>query len=146
MILPKKLPYGVVIAPRRASLSYWSAVVGVVFLPLLCSHLLNFILNARGEVTYSYWAALPMSFALPFIGGTPSPCCRLPSPADRLQKNTPARAFFIYSPSQGYRLLLVPISLNTYLANHEFTSYRSFAAVSVCFASILYPHRSLFRL
>lgn len=43
-------------------------------------------------------------------------------------------------------LLLAPTSLNTYLANHKFTHYRSFVVASGCSASILYPHRSRLRL
>lgn len=44
----QKLFYGVVIVPRRASFSNWSGVVGVVFLLLHCSHLLNFIFECAG--------------------------------------------------------------------------------------------------
>ena len=121
----------------------------------------NLFLCLLGKWTYSYPAALPMSPASPFIGGTPCPAAACPLPADRLQKNTPARAFFICSPSpvSGFRsprpaphtpprfppaaaLLLAAISLNTYLANRKFTHYRSFATSSGYSASILYPHLS----
>lgn len=59
----------------------------------------NLFLCSLGEWTYSYPAALPMSPALPFIGGTPSPCCLLSSPGRPPQKKYPRASFFIYSPS-----------------------------------------------
>lgn len=52
----------------------------------------NLFLCSLGEWTYSYPAALPMSPALPFIGGTPLPL--LPPVLSRqtaAKKNTPAR-------------------------------------------------------
>lgn len=51
----------------------------------------NLFLCSLGEWTYSYPAALPMSPASPFIGGTPCPAAACPLPADRRKKNTPAR-------------------------------------------------------
>ena len=109
-----------------------------------------------------------------YRGGTPCPAAACPSPADR-HKKYPRPYFFICGPSPGsaccrprpaphaphrsaphrFRsapfppaaaLLLATISLNTYLANNKFTSYRSFAAASGCSASIFYPHRSRLRL
>lgn len=121
----------------------------------------NLFLCSLGEWTYSYPAALPMSPALPFIGGTPSPCCLLSSPGRPPQKKIPPRVLLHLQPVPGFRLLVPPsfapfppaaalplatISLNTYLANNEITYYRSFAAASGCSASILYPHRSPLRL
>lgn len=129
----------------------------------------NLFLCSLGEWTYSYRAVLPMSPASPFIGGHPLPCCRLPSPGRPPQKNTPVRPSSsaarprvppAVDPTRLHMrrtvprrtvppaaaLLLAAISLNTYLANHKFTYYRSFVAVSGYSASILYPHRSRLRL
>ena len=129
----------------------------------------NLFLCSLGEWTYSYRAVLPMSPALPFIGGTPCPAAACPLPADRHKKNTPARPSSstarprfppAVDPARLHMLRTVPrravppaaalllatVSLNTYLANNKFTSYRSFAAASGCSASILYPHRSQLRL
>lgn len=110
----------------------------------------------------------------PLHRGHPLPCCRLPSPGRPPQKNTPARpssstARPRFPPAvdparlhtrrtvplrtvplrtvpPSAALLLATISLNTYLANHKITHYRSFAAVSGYYASILYQHRSPLRL
>lgn len=79
-----------------------------------------------------------------------SACCR-PRPAT----HAPHRSAPYRSAPHRFRsapfpppaaLLLAAISLNTYLANHEFTYYRSFVAASGYSASILYPHRSRLRL
>lgn len=158
----QKLFYGVVIVPRRASFSNWSAVVGVVFLPLHCSHLLNFIFECAGGTNIfvlghaSYEPRPPLH-----RGGYPLPCCRLPSPGRPPQKKILPPVLLHLQPVPGFRLLVPPssapfppaaalllatISLNTYLANNEITHYRSFAAASGCSASILYPHRSRLRL
>lgn len=131
----------------------------------------NLFLCSLGEWTYSYRAALPMSPASPFIGGTPP--ALLPPALFRqtATKKYPRPSFFICSPSPVFAccrfcpapsappgsacsapfpaaaaLPLVTISLNTYLAKHKFTHYRSFATASGYSASILYPHRSPLRL
>lgn len=44
----QKFFYSVTIVPCRPLFSYWSGVVGVVFLLLHCSHLLNFIFECAG--------------------------------------------------------------------------------------------------
>ena len=49
----------------------------------------NLFLCSLGEWTYSYPAALPMSPASPFIGGTPCPAAACPLPADRRKKTPP---------------------------------------------------------
>lgn len=142
----QKLFYGVVIVPRRASFSNWSAVVGVVFLPLHCSHLLNFIFECAGgtnifvlgRATYEPRTSL-------YRGYPPYPAAACPLSAD-CRKKTPPPVLLHLQPVPGFRLLLATISLNTYLANHKITYYRSFAAASGCSASILYPHRSPLRL
>ena len=57
----------------------------------ICGRRENLFLCSLGEWTYSYPAALPMSPASTFIGGTPCPAAACPLPADRHKKNTPAR-------------------------------------------------------
>lgn len=121
----------------------------------------NLFLCSLGEWTYSYPAALPMSPALPFIGGTPLPLLPPVLSRQTAAKKIPPRVLLHLQPVPGFRLLVPPsfapfppaaalplatISLNTYLANREITYYRSFAAASGCSASILYPHRSRLRL
>lgn len=142
----QKLFYGVVIVPRRASFSNWSAVVGVVFLPLHCSHLLNFIFECAGGTNIFVLGRATYEPRTPLYRGYPLPCCRLPFPGRPPTKKISPRVLLYMKPVPGFRLLPVTVSLNTYLANNEITYYRSFAAASVCSASIFYPHRSLFRL
>ena len=129
----------------------------------------NLFLCSLGEWTYSYRAALPMSPALPFIGGPP-PALLPPSLSRQTAaKKYPRPGLLHLQPVPGFRflqapsgstcstpfpprfppaaaLLLATISLNTYLANRKFTRYRSFATASGYSASILYPHLSPLRL
>ena len=115
-----------------------------------------------GHATYE--PRLPLHRGYP-----PLPCCRLPFPGRPPTKNTTARPSLSTARTRfppavdparlhmrrtvprrtvppAAALLLATISLNTYLANHEFTYYRSFVVVSGYSASILYPHRSRLRL
>lgn len=125
----------------------------------------NLFLCSLGEWTYSYRAALPMSPASPFIGGTPPTLLPPALFQQTAAKKTPPPVLLHPQPVPGFRFLQAPsgsacsapfppaaapflatISLNTYLVNFKFTHYRSFAAVFGYSASILYPHRSRLRL
>ena len=121
----------------------------------------NLFLCSPGEWTYSYRAVLPMSHALPFIGGHTLPLLP-PAISQQTAKKIPPPGLLYLQTVPGFRLLKIPpgsapfppaaalllaaISLNTYLAKNEITYYRSFAVVSGYYASILYPHRSRLRL
>lgn len=142
----QKLFYGVVIVPRRTSFSNWSAVVGVVFLPLHCSHLLNFIFECAGGTNIFVLGRATYEPRPPLHRGAPP--ALLPPALSRQTgyKKYPRPGLLYLQPVPGFRLLLVPISLNTYLANNEITYYRYFAVASGCSASILYLHRSRPRL
>nr|DAG89125.1 MAG TPA: hypothetical protein [Ackermannviridae sp.] len=87
----QKFFYGVVIVPRRASFSNWSAVVGVVFLPLHCSHLLNFIFECAGGTNiFVLGRALRTPPGRPHRGGYPHPLpCRAPGSESTAKKNRP---------------------------------------------------------
>lgn len=149
----QKLFYGVVIVPRRASFSNWSGVVGVVFLLLHCSHLLNFIFECAGGTNiFVLGRALRTPPGRPHRGIPPAPYPADLRPGFLPIKKIDPRPFLDAESRRLSRFSAFltperqPISLNTYLANIHFTLHRSFVFSSGCSATFFYPRQSLSRL
>lgn len=130
----QKLFYGVVIVPRRASFSNWSGVVGVVFLPLHCSHLLNFIFECAGGTNiFVLGRALRTPPGRPHRGIPPPPYpAGLPAWNLPLKKIDP-RPFLDASIQQAFPLSCFPHSgTAVYFAKYLFSEHPFYVTSSFC--------------
>ena len=104
-------------------------------------------LCSLGKGAYSYWAALFVRPAPPFIGGHPHPLPCRPRPGFLPIKKIDPRPFLdaIQKPRRlsAFRQPKAPsISLNTYLVKYLFTLHRPFVVSLGCSATFFYPRRS----